>query len=115
MTPPQRLKAQTNGSRRVDLDAIRRARAEKALPPPTVRFAGREWTLAPGPPASVLIGVGELQEGQLSGLRDVIGGIFGPDNIDAILAAGFDVEDLEPVLGAYGLDVGESSASPGSP
>jgi hypothetical protein len=113
MTPPPKVKAHTNGAarRRVDLDAIRRARAEKAEPPPVIVFGGKEWTLVPGPPASVLIGVGRLQEGELSGLHDVIGGLFGPDHVDEVLAAGFEVDDLEPVLEAYGLNVGEAPAS----
>ncbi len=102
---PTNPKVHTNGAarRRVDLDAIRRARAEKAEAPPVVLFGGKEWTLVAGPPASVIVGCGELQEGRMAAMRDVIAGIFGADHVDEILAAGFVVDDLDPVLEAYGL------------
>lgn len=100
---------------RVDLDAVRRARAEATkAEPPVVVFGGRDHTLPAVLPASVLVAVGRMQTGDLSGLRDALDVLFG-DAVDEVLRGGFDVEDLAAVLAeAYGQD-GRPEASASAP
>lgn len=104
--------ASNGDSKPFDLNAARRVRAEVDGPPKVVLFGDREYSLPAVPPASVLVGLGVVQQGQLTGLREVLAGLFGEDNVDAVLAAGFDLNDLADLFGhLYGMDVGEQPAS----
>lgn len=98
-------------TRRVDLDAARKAREEAQGEPSVVVLGGREFTLPPSPPAAFLVGLGRLQKGDLSGTEEALQSLFG-DQVDDILRLGLEIEDLGPIVNeAYGIDLGEASAS----
>lgn len=109
--PAAKTTAKTNGTstaRRLDLDALHRARAEAAGESHVVILGGREFTLPPSPPAAVLVGVGRLSKGNLDGLEDVLGSLFGLDAVNDVLAAGIDVADFTAIFrDVYGYDLGE--------
>lgn len=97
-----------------DLDAARAARREAEDEATVVVFGGTKYEMPPAPPATVLVGLGRVQEGRLVGLEDVIGGLFGREAVPDVLAAGFDLEDLAALFSeVYGMDVGEPPASGG--
>lgn len=101
--------------RRVDFDAIHRARQETNGDTPVAVFGGVEYELPSSPPAAVLIAIGRLQAGNLAGVEDALAGLFGADNLAAILAAGFEMDDFGPIFeDLYGIEPGESPASGGS-
>lgn len=95
-----------------DLNAARRSRAEVDGPPHSVMLGHRTYQLPAVPPASVLIGLGLLAARNLSGLRDVIAGLFGEANVADVLATGFDLNDLAALFEElYAMNVGEAQAS----
>lgn len=96
-----------------DLDASRAARQEAEDERPIVVFGGTKYELPAAPPASVMVGIGRMQQGRIIGLEDVLGGLFG-QGVPDVLAAGFDLDDLADLFNAvYGMDVGEQPASGG--
>jgi hypothetical protein len=98
---------------RVDLDALHKARAEANGECPVLVIGGAEYTLPAVPPMAVLVGIAELQSGNLAGLKDALVALFG-DNVRAVLAAGLDLEDFGPIFSdAYGVEAGELPASGG--
>ncbi len=100
--------------RRVDFDALHRARQEADDEQPVVVIGQVEYTLPASPPAAVLVGLGRLAAGNLAGIEEALTALFGEDNLQAILAAGFDMEDFGPIFSElYGIDPGESPASGG--
>lgn len=100
--------------RRVDFDALHRARQEADDDCPVAIFGGIEYKLPASPPAAALVGIGRMQSGNLAGLEEALVALFG-DNLQTILDAGFDMEDFGPIFqDLYGIDPGESSASGGS-
>lgn len=102
-------------TRRVDFDAIHRARQETNNDRPVAIFGGIEYELPSSPPAAVLIAIGRVQAGNLAGVEDILVALFGVANLDAILAAGFELDDIGPIFSElYGIDPGESPASGGS-
>jgi hypothetical protein len=49
----------------------------------------------------------------MGGAEDMFRALFG-DELDSVLAAGLEIEDLEAIFGElYGMDLGESPASGG--
>lgn len=97
-------------TKKVDLDAARRARTETQEEPVVATLGGVDYELPPSLPAIVLIGVGRLQRGQLDGFEDVLEGMFGAKWEEAV-KGGFDLDDLELLL-AEVYDLGEAPASP---
>lgn len=98
----------------VDLDAVRKARQEaNPKEPNEVILGGRSFRLPDAAPVAFLVGIGRLQKGDMSGVEDAMAALFpDPDDLAAVLRAGFSFEDLEPVLAAvYGIDLGEAPAS----
>lgn len=97
-----------------DLDGAKKARQEAEDDRPVVVFGGTKYELPSAPPASVLVGIGHVQEGRLLGFEELLGGLFGRDAVPDVLAAGFDLDDLAAVFAeVYGMDVGEPPASGG--
>lgn len=109
--PAAKTTAKNNGTstaRRLDLDALHRAKAEQSGEAHVVVLGGREFTLPASPPAAVLVGVGRLQAGNLAGLEEMLASLFGADVVDEVLAAGLDVEDFGAIFtDVYGFDQGE--------
>lgn len=108
------------GSRRIDLDAARRARAEQRGDPPVIILAGKEWTLPAELPADVVTSFGMVVRGDVAALEDAMTSLFA-GQYPALKAAALETgtplswEDekylLESVLQEYGFDLPESSAS----
>lgn len=97
--------------RRVDLDAARRARAEKLEDPPVVVLEGSEFRLPAGIPAAVLVGLARARRGELDGIEEALEGLFGDRFADA-LKLGLELDDFDVIIEqAYGEDPGEASAS----
>lgn len=113
MTPPRAVKAASNGAGKTNLDALRQARREATGVAPVVVLGGTDYTLPVALPAAVLVGIGDVQAGRLSGLRDAISALFGDGNVEAVLAAGFEIDDFNALLDLYD-DAGFSPASGGS-
>lgn len=111
--PAAKTKVSSNGHGKTDLDALRRARREATGVAPVVVLGATDYTLPVALPAAVLVGIGDVQAGRLSGLRDAIGALFGETNVEAVLAAGFEIDDFNPILDLYD-DAGFSPASGGS-
>lgn len=100
--------------RAFDLDGSKKARQEADDDRPVVVFGGTKYELPAVPSAETLVGLGRVQAGQLLGLEDVIGSLFGRANVAVVLAAGFDLDDLAELFAeVYGMDVGEQPASGG--
>lgn len=102
-------------AKRIDLDAARKARAEKRGKtgdgPPVVVLGGREFTLPPALPALVVVGLARARRKDLDGLEDCFEALFGPD-VDAALRLGLELDDLDLIIeDAYGDDPGEAPAS----
>lgn len=98
----------------IDLDGAKKARQETEDDRPIVVFGGTKYELPAAPPASVLVGLGRIQEGRLVGFEDVLAGLFGAAAVPDVLAAEFDMDDLAALFSAvYGMDVGEPPASGG--
>ncbi len=101
---------------RLDLDAVHQARREGEgddAERPVVILGGKEYTLPLSPPAALLVGLGRLQKRNMGGAEDMFRALFG-DDLDSVLAAGLEIEDLEAIFGElYGMDLGESPASGG--
>lgn len=96
--------------------AARAARREqdKDLDPNVFELdEGIEFELVRKLPIAFLIGLGEVQHGNLLGLREALEVIFvDPADVDKALRAGIDEEDLEAIASEmYGLELGEASAS----
>lgn len=99
---------------RLDLNAVHKARREAEGEPHVVELGDRTFELPASPPAKLIFALGEVHETRrMSALKDAIAILFGED-IDEVLTAGFELDDLGEVLGGlYGMDVGESQASGG--
>lgn len=96
---------------RIDLDALRKARAEKKGDPPVVVLQGREFTLPPALPALVVVGLARARRKDLEGLEEAFEALFGADVGDA-LRLGLELDDLDVIIEqAYGDDTGEAPAS----
>lgn len=84
-------------SRIVDLDAARAARLEAADDAPIVKLGGQDFGL----PTEIPIGV--ALHGEAGEIKAALGALFGPENVDAVLAAGLTAQDLEVIVSeAYG-------------
>lgn len=98
----------------LDLDKARAARDDADRKPLEVKLGGKKFKASRPVTLATIVAVGELQEGDISGLKRAIVGIFGEAQAAAVLAAGLDFEDVPLVLAALlGGDEGESPASTG--
>lgn len=100
--------------RTIDLDAVRKARAEAdgATPPPVVRLGGKDFPLPPALPALVVVGLGRAHAGDFTGFDDVIVGLFGEASAPEVLKLGLELDDFDVILEqAYGDGMGEASGS----
>ncbi len=98
-------------SRRVDLNAARKARAEvQQVEPVLVELGDREFELPPRLPAAVPYGLAQMANGQAEGFELAVRALFG-DRVLEALAAGLEVDDLSEIASLYGGDPGNSSAS----
>lgn len=101
-------------AKRVDLDAARKARDEKAGDPPVVVLGGVAFTLPAACPALVVVGLARARNGDLDGIEEAIDGLFG-DRTDEVLKLGLELEDFDVIFEqAYGEDPGEAEASESS-
>lgn len=98
-------------SRRVNLDAAHKARAEKVDDPPIVELGGKEFTLPAGLPAIVLVGLARARREELDGFEEALEGLFG-DRTREVLELGLELDDFDVIIEqAYGEDPGEATAS----
>jgi len=107
---------------RLDLDARRNARRaaqdEHAGDPHTVVFNDEEFTVPAEQPASFILAVGDLQNGDIAALRTALDALLG-DQVTRFLAAEPSMPDLQDfIVGVteeiYGVQEGKSAASPPS-
>jgi hypothetical protein len=109
----------------VDLNKLRAARYEKKGPAPKVAFGKRTFTLPREVPFVVVEAFNRIDEATKSentasstaALLDAMKGLLGKD-YDAFMAESPSTDDmtafLEGVLTEYGIETGESEASPES-
>lgn len=99
--------------RHVDLDAVHRAREEQAgTDRPEVTIGGTSYELPLALPGLTLVSLGLVRNGDLAAISDVVGSLFGDENVAAVLAAGFDIDDIDAIIeGVYGDAEGEAPAS----
>ena len=105
-----------DGRQVVDLDAVHKARREASdKPAPTVRLGGVDYSLPVSLPALVVVALGQVRNGDMAAMRDVLEGLFGAEHVDTVLRAGFDLDDVDAIFeGAYGDSKGEAPASASS-
>jgi hypothetical protein len=102
----------------VDLDAARRARAERLGNPKAV-VGGRSYALRGDFPVRSAIAFSRLIDSDGTPLderdallREVVEGLLvDPSEVDAFLANRISIFDISDVINDYGTSVGESSAS----
>lgn len=98
----------------LDLDAARAARADSENEPLEVRLDGKTFLAARPVKLATIVAIGELQEGDLAGLKRAIIAIFGHDQAQGVLDAGLSFDDVPLILTALiGGGEGESPASTG--
>jgi hypothetical protein len=110
----------------VDLNKARAARLEKKDPGPVVEFGPHKLQCPPEVPFMVLEAFGRMQQAQkedsgdiaASAMLDAVHALLGEKGFKLFMGESPATEDigafLEGVLGEYGLDAGESPASPSS-
>lgn len=106
-----------SNKRTLNLDEARKARAETQGPAPVVTVDGVDYILPKSPPAIAFVALAEVQAGDMTQVKPALAALFGDENIDALLAAGLDLDDLGDILDLYDLGgegLGEASASGGS-
>jgi len=111
----------TDGPKRIDLDAARKARREKQGPAPCIVFLGVERPLPRSLPAEVLDLAGLVSQGQWTGAVPAIKLLLGGEVYEQVIAdakkAGdpLELEDivflLEQSLEVYEVTLPESRAS----
>lgn len=107
--------------RRIDLDAARKARAEKRGPAPSIVFLGKDRPLPAGLPADVLDLAAQTAGGNWTAAVPAVRLLLGQEVYDELVAdakeAGepLDLDDvvflLGKVLEVYEVTLGESEAS----
>lgn len=110
----------TEPSRRIDLNALRAARAEAAGEPIILTVGDEDVELPPEMPLAVATGFARLASGDPTGIDDALGALLGPESNRIITEHSLTLTDLMELMEAagalYGVTVGESSASaPSSP
>lgn len=98
-------------ARAIDLDAARAARAEAKQEAPTLRFAGKDWTL----PAELPWAFVEATSGDITGIVRAMQGLLA-DQWDAFVSEHPSISDIttlvEAIPSLYGLEgLGEAPAS----
>lgn len=99
----------TKPRKRIDLDAVHKARDEELGDPTETVLGGVTFTLPASLPAIVLIGMGRVQNGDLEGFADVLTGLFG-DRGDEAARLGLELDDIELIV-EEAYELGEEPAS----
>jgi hypothetical protein len=103
----------------IDLDAVRAARREAEAQAPSVKLGGKVFELPVELPFGVFLLLPELrnEDTSVAAVSAVVRELFGEKH-DEFMALGPSMEDLEALLNGvmeeYGLNPGESEASPDS-